>query len=323
MGLSHIAILNQTAGISIYGIAEPSKLLRKGLERNFGFKTFKNASELLNSKELDAVLIAAPNKLHYPLAKEALQRGLHCFIEKPFTTTPDDSKHLTDLAKKKDCYIQVGYVNRFNPVFQKLRVLLNEGIIGEVSEYRSTMKGAVVLEKGNSGWRSSYRLGGGCLNDYGPHCIDLGFYLFGSDVTLNTATLSKIHSSEVDDKAEFNVTHGNGIHGCYEVNWSVSELRKASNSVEIKGTLGTIEANKQEIKIMSTDGSHIKTIYVTDLDTDTDYYLRGEDFSKQLLEFSQKIRTGTEEAHSNIDDAMNVDFLIRDIFIASGVELNG
>ena len=323
MGLSHIAILNQTPGVSLYAIAEPSQLLRKGLERNFGFKTFRTAEKLLADDKLDAVLIAAPNKMHFSLAKQALERGLHCFIEKPLTTNPADSQILSRYAEEHNCYVQVGYVNRFNPVFQKVQSLLQSGVIGEISAYTSVMEGAVVIEEGNSGWRSSYKAGGGCLNDYGPHCIDLGFYLCGSDVTLQTAELSKVYSSQVDDKADFEVKHANGVKGRFQINWSVPELRKATNTVEITGSLATLRANKQEIVITPNNGTPSEKIYVTDLNTDTDYYLRGEDFSRQLLEFSERIRGIEKTTHSNLRDAVRVDLLINAVFTLAGVKTDG
>jgi len=55
---------------------------------------------------------------------------------------------------------------------------------------------SVVLKESNKGWRNDYSKGGGCLFDYGPHCLDLATYLFGSDVLVQSSALKKIFSTK-------------------------------------------------------------------------------------------------------------------------------
>jgi predicted dehydrogenase len=63
---------------------------------------------------VDAVSIATPTPLHYPIAKDCLERGIHVLVEKPITTTLDEARSLVETAARKGRVLQVGHLERFN-----------------------------------------------------------------------------------------------------------------------------------------------------------------------------------------------------------------
>ena len=64
--------------------------------------------------EVDAVSIATPTPLHYPIARECLERGIHVLVEKPITTTLEEARSLVETAAKAGRVLQVGHLERFN-----------------------------------------------------------------------------------------------------------------------------------------------------------------------------------------------------------------
>src|SRR5512136_2522961 len=64
--------------------------------------------------EVDAISIATPTPLHYPIAKECLERGVHVLVEKPITTTLEEARSLVETAARKGRVLQVGHLERFN-----------------------------------------------------------------------------------------------------------------------------------------------------------------------------------------------------------------
>ncbi len=64
--------------------------------------------------EVDAVSIATPTPLHYPIAQECLERGLHVLVEKPITTTLEEARSLIETAARRGRVLQVGHLERFN-----------------------------------------------------------------------------------------------------------------------------------------------------------------------------------------------------------------
>jgi len=81
---------------------------------NYNIKGCENFNEILD--EVDAVSISTPTVNHYEIAKEFLSRGISVLIEKPITKTVDQADELIELAKSNEALIQVGHVERFNPV---------------------------------------------------------------------------------------------------------------------------------------------------------------------------------------------------------------
>lgn len=67
--------------------------------------------------KVDAVSIAVPTQLHYAVAKEFLQEGIHCMVEKPFTVNLREADSLIALSRKKSVLLQVGHIERFNSAF--------------------------------------------------------------------------------------------------------------------------------------------------------------------------------------------------------------
>ena len=68
----------------------------------------------------DALSVVTPTSTHFELAKALLTRGKHLLVEKPMTDNTEQAAELVQLAQKKNCVLQVGHVERFNPVFKYL-----------------------------------------------------------------------------------------------------------------------------------------------------------------------------------------------------------
>jgi len=317
--MSHLAIANQTPGIKVKAICDTSKPLLRFIEKNTNFKGYTDYKKMIDEVPLDGVMILVPNAFHFEIAKYCIEKGIHIFVEKPFTLHYDNSKTLVSLAEEYGVKGQVGYVNRFNPIFQHVKYLLNHNVIGEVSNYINRMTGGVILKESNKGWRNDYNKGGGCLFDYGPHCFDLSTYFFGTDVKVHSSVLKRVFSTSVDDIVYSTLIHHEKIVGLNYINWSDSSVRKATNSIEIMGSKGKLTAGKQELNIFLTEENKElnltkgwNQIYITDEDTHIPYYLRGEDFSRQLMEFSALLNEEIEEARSTLYSASITDRILEE-----------
>ncbi len=325
MGISHLAIANQTPGINVSAICDTSKQLLRVVEKNTKFECYTDYKKMLDKIDLDGVMILVPNSLHFEITKYCISKGLYVFIEKPFTLNYSDSKELIELANENKVKGQVGYVNRFNPIFQYAKSLLSKNAIGDVTNYINRMTGGVILKESNKGWRNDYSKGGGCLYDYGPHCFDLSTYLFGTEVKVVSSVLKKVHSTAVDDVVYSTLLHEDKIVGLNYINWSDSTVRKASNSIEIAGNKGKIVATKQELSVYLNEKNDElgfdkgwNQVYVTDQNTDVAFYLRGEDFSRQLMAFSDLLNGKIESSLSSLYSASITDKLLEETKTLAG-----
>jgi predicted dehydrogenase len=87
-------------------------------------KIFSSISEAAQNS--DALNIATPTTTHFDIAKPLLAQGKHVFVEKPMTDDSAQAGELIQLARQNNCVLQVGHVERFNPVFKYLETAAPE-----------------------------------------------------------------------------------------------------------------------------------------------------------------------------------------------------
>ncbi|MCS7228025.1 MAG: Gfo/Idh/MocA family oxidoreductase [Endomicrobia bacterium] len=92
-------------------------------------KFYTNFNEVLD--KIDAASLVVPTKLHYEIGKKILETGKHLLIEKPITTHLHQAEELIDIAKKNNLILQVGHVERFNPVVQTIKQFVNKPVFIE------------------------------------------------------------------------------------------------------------------------------------------------------------------------------------------------
>lgn len=106
----------------LVGIADASAAMRQELERR-GHRAFGSYEQLLDAG-IDAILIAAPDQYHAEITLRALDRGIHVFCEKPLCFSVPQAEEIAAARDKSGKVVQVGYMKRFDPSYEKLLTLL-------------------------------------------------------------------------------------------------------------------------------------------------------------------------------------------------------
>ncbi len=94
---------------------------------------YSDVDRMIESEQLDGVVIATPTATHFGLAKKALNAGLHVFVEKPLTVESSESEELIALADSKNLVLFVGHIFLHSAPVMKLRELIASGELGEIS----------------------------------------------------------------------------------------------------------------------------------------------------------------------------------------------
>jgi predicted dehydrogenase len=92
---------------------------------------------LINDTQIDAVVIATPVFLHYPLAKQALLAGKHILVEKPFTASTAQALELIDIAQQRNLTIAIDHTFLFTGSVQKIKALSDAGELGKLQYFDS------------------------------------------------------------------------------------------------------------------------------------------------------------------------------------------
>ncbi|MEW6026521.1 MAG: Gfo/Idh/MocA family oxidoreductase [Planctomycetota bacterium] len=115
LGKNHAKHLAKISGSTLIGVADTNQKAAEEIARLYNVKAYTDYKKVL--RNVNAVSIATPTVAHYEIARKALSKGIHTFIEKPITTTVSEANKLILLAEKHKAVLQVGHIERFNPAF--------------------------------------------------------------------------------------------------------------------------------------------------------------------------------------------------------------
>ena len=127
LGKEHARIyaeLARTHAVEFTGIYDLSREAATKTAERLGVRVFASLEDAAQAS--DALSIVTPTVTHYELAKPLLMRGKHLLVEKPMTDTGPQAAELVRLAREHACVLQVGHVERFNPVFTYLESVATE-----------------------------------------------------------------------------------------------------------------------------------------------------------------------------------------------------
>ena len=320
MGLSHCAIIGGLSNVHLQAVCDPSSLVIKAFKKYTKVDCYKNYKDLIDSADIDCVIIAIPTKMHAEVVEYSLNKGLHVFCEKPFVLDLEDGVKLTDLAESKGLISQVGFHNRYVGTFNKMKVLLSDSVIGDVYHFHAKSNGPVIVKEKAGNWRAKASEGGGCLFDYASHVVNLVEYLIANIERVDGVMLKKIFYKDVEDAVYSNLYLENGISGNLTVNWSDETYRKMSTEVMVLGKSGKIICDAQELKIFLKEPSSkhnlingCNTLYITDTTDQVSFYLRGEEYTSQLDDFINSINNKNLDGRNSFRKSLSADFAIKKI----------
>ena len=99
-------------GSSLVAVVDPRPEARDAVAAEVGCRAVADYRDLLGA--VDAVSIATTTPMHFPIARDCLERGVHVLVEKPVTETPEQARSLIASAARHGCVLQVGHLERFN-----------------------------------------------------------------------------------------------------------------------------------------------------------------------------------------------------------------
>ena len=147
MGANHVRIYSELPGSSLTAVFDSNADLARQAAKKYRVRAAASLEEFATL--VDAATICTPTITHYTIGKTLLNAGKHLLIEKPIAETPGQARELAELAAARHCVLQVGHVERFNPVLAALEGQLQNPRFLEVtrlspSPNRSTDIGVVL-----------------------------------------------------------------------------------------------------------------------------------------------------------------------------------
>lgn len=205
-------------------------------------KYYTDASDLINDPEVNAIYIATPPLQHEEYTLAALKAGKPVYVEKPMAVDSASAKRMAEASKTYK--LTVAHYRKCQPLFIKLKELLQSDIIGEIRfvdlKYLQAPLSPEDLAIPKVQWRVDPNIaGGGLFHDLAPHQIDLMLYFFGKVRSASgiSANQAKVYSA--DDIVTGNILFENGVF--FRGVWCFSVAKEdATDKCEFIGSKGKI-----------------------------------------------------------------------------------
>jgi predicted dehydrogenase len=213
---------------------------------------FTDYREMIEKGDLQAVVVSAPDDLHYPMTMEALDAGLHVLCEKPLAVNTRQAEEMWEKAEAKGLKHMIYFTNRWVPHYRYLKKLIDEGYIGRPFHCHFHYFAGYGRKPSPSRWRFDRQRGIGILGDLGSHLVDLARWYIGDIARVSGSLATFVEQS--DDESQFldsannsallaiefvNETHGVLHASAAAVVGDAGQTRR----VILQGESGTLEAD--------------------------------------------------------------------------------
>jgi predicted dehydrogenase len=225
----------------------------------YGTRFFPKAEALLETG-LDGVCIASETSRHCELALMAARYGKHILCEKPMATTLAECEAMTAAIHSAKVLYMQSFPKRLDPVNQKIKEVLEAGLLGKVGMVRVRHGNGYFLPGHTTGWFGDPKLAGaGAFLDEGIHGADFLRWIWGDPLRV-TASIAAIYpGSPSDDNGIAIYLFRNGILG--ELASSCTWLA-ATNNVEVYGDRGTLILKGVDLASRDVTGTDNLVLYL-------------------------------------------------------------
>ncbi|WP_407267952.1 Gfo/Idh/MocA family protein [Radiobacillus sp. PE A8.2] len=246
MGISHLKYLqeNKIKGARLTAVLDISEERVERVKANLadGMSIFTTEADFFQSNLVDAVLIATPHYDHSRIAIKAFEHGLHVLIEKPAGVYTKQVREMNKAATASDKVFSIMYNQRTNPLYQKLRELIQSGELGEIRRINWLITNWYRSQSyyDSGGWRATWAgEGGGVLINQCPHQLDLWQWMTGMMPTRMRAFcyFGKHRNIEVEDDVTAFAEYENGATGVFI---TTTGEAPGTNRLEIAGDRGKV-----------------------------------------------------------------------------------
>ncbi len=181
---------------ALYSVCDIDSELICGIASDYkGVKCICDIDTILHTDEVKGVVIATPSHTHYSLVKKALFAGKDVYVEKPISINSKEARELTDYADAKGLVLMVGHLLLYHPAVNRLRSIIKEGVLGEITYVQSDRMNVNFFRNDRS-----------VLWDLAPHDLSMAAYVLDKNpVKVKSAAGYSANNDEIIDITHIDV----------------------------------------------------------------------------------------------------------------------
>ena len=201
---------------SVTHVADVSEERRQAAQAEYPAVAVTGDIEAVLASDVQAVAVATPIRTHYRLAREALDRGKHVFVEKPLTASVAEARELIQTAERQGLVLMVGHTFLYNPAVEELRRLVQSGALGRIYYVDAVRANLGLFQKDiNVIW------------DLAPHDLSILNYILGAPPLRLSAHGASYVRPGIQDVAHITLDYPDNVLAHIQVSWlSPSKIRR-------------------------------------------------------------------------------------------------
>ena len=215
--------------------------VHKTIQEQFpGVKVTKDINDIINDDSITGVAVVTPSHTHFKIVKAMLEAGKNVYVEKPISTVAEEAKVLTELADEKGLVLMVGHLLLYHPAVNRLKMLIEEGALGELVYAQS--------DRLNVNYHKNDR---SVMWDLAPHDVSMIAYLTGKEpVKVISAVGCSSDRNEIMDITHLTIEFEDGMIGQISDSWITPQKHV---TLMVRGTKATavfddtLPANKLKV----------------------------------------------------------------------------
>ena len=321
MGSGHAKNIydNQVPGMVLAAIADINPERLQWARETFpGVALFDNASDMMDSGLIDAIIVATPHYFHPPLCLEGMKKGLHVMCEKPAGVYTKAVREVNEMAQKVNTTYAIMFNQRTNCVYRKMHELVQSGELGAIKRVNWIITDWYRTQSyyDSGSWRATWDgEGGGVLLNQCPHNLDLIQWICGMPSRVRAfCHEGKWHDIEVEDDVTAYLEYPNGATGVFV---TTTGDAPGTNRFEI-----TLEMGKL-VCVLSNEGTSL-TLYKLAENEREFCRTCPQGFEKPAMEIIEVETDGQNPQHNGVLKAFAANILRGEPLVAGGEEgING
>jgi predicted dehydrogenase len=219
-------------------------------------KWYDDATLLINNPEINAIYVATPPSSHEEYTVQALRAGKPVYVEKPMSLDAASAHRMADVAAETNTKLVVAHYRRAQPLFNKIKELLDNAIIGDIRLVRIDIHKKLLskeeLAVPKTAWRIDNSIaGGGLFHDLAPHQLDILYYFFGKAKSISGLAINQSHRYAADDTVSATILFDQGMlfNGLWSFNLDGSQEKDSCEIVGAKGTIAFSFFDQQPVVV--------------------------------------------------------------------------
>jgi predicted dehydrogenase len=170
---------------------------------------YADLDDMLNSMQVDALVVSTAATSHYPIARRCLERGKHVLLEKPLTISVEDGEALVDLAGRTELTLMVGHTFLYNDAIRRMKEFIHHSDFGRAYYLHATRTNLGPIRNDvNALW------------DLAPHDVAIFNYLLDSHPLRVSAVGNRLLGNDREDVGFVTLTYPDGIIANIHVSWA-------------------------------------------------------------------------------------------------------